>query len=413
MMLVLAFMALAVPLVTVSLSLSSTLNIDSQNKTKDLKSEYSVLAGSQYALHRLVHEPGFIASLQPGVPALYPLTFNGKDLTVTVLKHSSVSQPPPSGSMSPLHATKTVTPTSTPANTLTTYTYTITVQNQGTDPAPLTKVQDGLPSGFTYVNGSTTGLTTQNPTVTVKQNGVGGTTYDQLTWDVTALGLVVQPSAQVTLSFQARASAPTGNYCNTAWVEPGGLQTGSAPTAKIRVGSPSTTYCEGEIAIINKTVSPAVAPSHTTTTFSYSITIQNVSTSTIGAWWIIDILPPGFTYVSGSTSGNITTLNPTFIWTSGGRQYLNWIFLFKKNISPGQTKTLNLQARANPSQGFFQNEVWVFFDGFSNYSYSWPTAPVTVEDFIEVTVDDGETLVSSRAWFNGTEYTQEHWSIIR
>lgn len=46
MMLVLAFMAFAVPIVTVSLSLSSTLNIDSQKKTKDLKSEYSVLAGS-------------------------------------------------------------------------------------------------------------------------------------------------------------------------------------------------------------------------------------------------------------------------------------------------------------------------------------------------------------------------------
>jgi uncharacterized repeat protein (TIGR01451 family) len=412
MMLVLAFMALAVPIVTMSLNLSSTLNVDSKNKTRDLKSEYSVLAGSHYALHRLVHEPGFIASLPAGVPTLYPLIFNERTSTVTVLKRSAVSDPPPGGGLSPLRATKTVVPTSTSPNTTTTFTYTITVQNQGIEPETLTKVLDGLPSGFAYVSGSTTGLTTQNPTITVRQSGLGGTSYNQLTWDVSALGLVIQPSSQVTLTFQAQASVATGNYCNTAWVEPGGLQTGSGYTAKIKVGSPSTPYCQGEIAIINKTVTPTVAPSHTTTTFSYSITIQNVSTSTIGAFWIVDILPPGFTYLSGSTSGDLTTANP-FTWSSDGRQYLNWLFLPKRLINPGQTKTLNFQARATPSQGFFQNEVWVYFDAFAAYSYSWPTAGITVEDYIEVTVDDGETVVSSKAWFDGTEYTLDHWSITR
>lgn len=328
------------------------------------------------------------------MPTSYPLTLNGKTLTVTVLKRSSVSQPPPSGSPSPLRATKTVLPTSTAPSTLTTFTYTVTVTNQGAAPYALTKIQDGLPSGFTHVSGSTIGLTTQDPTVTVRQSG--GTTYNQLTWDVTALGLVLQPSAQVTLTFQAQASVPTGNYCNTPWVEPGGLLTGSGPTAKIKVGSPATTYCQSEVAIVNKSVTPTVAPSHTTTTFSYTVTIQNVSSGTIGAFWIVDILPPGFTYVSGSTSGGITSANP-FTWMSGGRQYLNWLFFPKKLISAGQTKTLTFQARATPSQGYFQNEVWVYFDAFASYSYSWPTAGVTVEDFIEVTVDDGETIVSSKA----------------
>jgi uncharacterized repeat protein (TIGR01451 family) len=412
MMLVLAFMALAVPIVTMSLSLSSTLNIDSQKKTKDLTSQYSVLGGSQHALHRLVYEPGYLASLPAGVSTSYLLTLNGETVNVTVLKRTNVSESPPPGSPSSIVTTKTVLPTSTTPSTPTTFTYTITIANQGTTSQTIKKIHDGLPAGFSYVSGSTTGLTTQNPTVDNQENGLGGASYEELTWNVSSLGIVLQPSSQVTLTFQAQANVDTGNYCNIAWIEPGGMQTASGPDAKVRVGSPSNPDCQAELAIINKTVTPKVAPSYTTTTFAYTITVQNAGTETINASWVTDLLPSGFSYVPGSTLGDLASADP-LTTPYQGRERLRWHLAPSVAISPGQTKMLTFQAVAILSQGYFENEVWVSFGAFSNDSYSWPTAGVTVEDYIEVTADDGETVVYSTAWFDGTAYRQDHWSIIR
>ncbi len=43
--------------------------------------------------------------------------------------------------------------------------YTITISNPGQQPATLTQISDELPTGFTYVAGSSSGATTADPTI--------------------------------------------------------------------------------------------------------------------------------------------------------------------------------------------------------------------------------------------------------
>ena len=90
---VLAFMSIAIPLVTAALGLASALSVDSRVKTRVAKSQYSALGGAQHALYRLIYEAGYADGLPIGTPDNYTIALNGKQVTVTVEKFS---QPPSS-----------------------------------------------------------------------------------------------------------------------------------------------------------------------------------------------------------------------------------------------------------------------------------------------------------------------------
>jgi uncharacterized repeat protein (TIGR01451 family) len=81
--------------------------------------------------------------------------------------------------------------------------YTITVTNPNTTAATLTSITDDLPAGFSYTAGSTSGVTSSNPTV----NG------QQLTWSGS---FTVPPSGQVSLHFGVVVSTTPGTYVNNA-----------------------------------------------------------------------------------------------------------------------------------------------------------------------------------------------------
>ena len=81
--------------------------------------------------------------------------------------------------------------------------YTVTISNPNANPAVLTSLMDDLPAGFSYVNNSTTGFSTANPTI----NG------QTLTWN----GQFSVPAAgSLTLHFNVNVSATPGVYTNTA-----------------------------------------------------------------------------------------------------------------------------------------------------------------------------------------------------
>ena len=129
---VLAFMALAIPLVTSSLGLASTLSIDSRVKTGITLSHYAAIAGGQHGTYRVLYESGYQESLQPDVPDEYTVNINGRDVTVTVLKLDddlSLPSVPPGPNSRVFRASKVVSPATVLADTLTTYTYTATITN--------------------------------------------------------------------------------------------------------------------------------------------------------------------------------------------------------------------------------------------------------------------------------------------
>ncbi|HET9665417.1 MAG TPA: choice-of-anchor L domain-containing protein, partial [Desertimonas sp.] len=120
-----------------------------------------------------------------------------------------------------LTASKTADSGSTPAGGQNGYTITIT--NPGAQPATLTTISDMLPAGFSYVPGSTTGATTNDPTIAGQV----------LTWSGT---FPVPASGTQSLHFLVTVSSTTGTYFNTAGAGgPGVSVTPTGPTAPIVV----------------------------------------------------------------------------------------------------------------------------------------------------------------------------------
>ncbi len=198
--LLLAFMLLAVPLVTASLGLASTLSLDSRVKTAILKGQYSSLGGYEHGLYRLVHPPnnGYVQSLQPGAADTYTLTINGNVTTVSLLKLSQPTGdvPPPSAdSERGLRTFVTVDPATGDTGVANTFTYTIRVENWSNVPEDVNKILNELPPGFTYATSST--LLDGSPFDDPASNG------KRLTWNVVYEAMTLPPQGVATLVFQA------------------------------------------------------------------------------------------------------------------------------------------------------------------------------------------------------------------
>jgi uncharacterized repeat protein (TIGR01451 family) len=413
MIFVMAFMALSIPMVTAALGLASTLSLDSRIKTSLAIDQYCALGGSEHALYRVLYDAAYMDSLAVGEQGTYTIDCNGEEVTITILKLSEPPDPvtPPADDTRRLFTRKEVTPNTAIPGAPTTYTFTITVENGDDEPEDLTHIIDKLPAYFTYVSGSTSGVTTNDPAISSQE----------LTWDLTSLGLVLQPGETQTLTFDANASVAQGNYCNVAWAKPGGLWTikrgefneadNDDSVARIKVGFPSNDLCPGGAVSVTKTVTPDIVAADTDTTYTYTITIRNTGTWVLSMSQLRDLLPPaGFAYVPVSVTGNITNREPT-LTSVNGREHMQWDFSPALRVLPGQTKTLSFQATAIAPPGDYYNEVWVTFDQFSDPFgnrvpvYTWPTARIKVMSVIETLSDtpDGDSAIA-RIWIGSDSY---------
>ena len=88
-----------------------------------------------------------------------------------------------------------------------TLTYTISVLNSGLGNGTITRIFDDLPIGFTYIPGSTSGITSLDPLIT-DQN---------LSWDGT-WSIQKGVSKIETLSFDVKVSIEAGNYLGLSGV---------------------------------------------------------------------------------------------------------------------------------------------------------------------------------------------------
>ena len=412
---VLAFMALSVPLITGALRMATTLNVDSRVKTGIATSQYTALGGSEYALYRLAYEDGYSQSLQTGVEDRFSISLNGSQVNVTVLNTSDPPgdpPPPPSSGSRRLRAYKAVVPTTATPLVLTTFSYTITAANEDDTSSSLRKIHDRLLPGFTYVMGSTQGATTDDPTITFQEGDAGEPAHNHLTWNLASLGLTLQPWESVDLSFSAQATLAEGNYCNEAWVEPGRDKTTSGKTAKITVGSPPNNLCAGRALEVNKAVEPAVAVGDYLTDYTYTITLDAIGTADLTMERIRDLLPPGFLYVASSTTGDVTNADPTTTMFQG-RQRLDWNFDPKLLIYPGDKKVLAFQAQAQVAPGDYWNDVWVTLDEFPHKLYTGPTAQVEVMSVSGTEATAGRTTVDSEIWLGAGSHRINRWNIRR
>jgi uncharacterized repeat protein (TIGR01451 family) len=397
MIVVLGFMALTIPAVTAALAFAATASNSAKVASQDTTASFTSAGASDYAVFKLLYTSGFKETLVAGVPVEEVLPINGEDAVVSWTKRGVTGATTPPEEATVFSTTKVVDTVTVPAGTPTTVTYTIQVTN--TEPATVTidEIRDGLPPYFDYVSGTTTGATTANPTSTSHDSGQGGILFKHLTW---AMGVELAPSDSLSISFDALVDAPDGYYCNVAWANPGGHDTGTGPTAKIQVGAPSTTLCDNETVDVRKTVAPEIAASGVASTFTYRIEIENLSAVDQDYFWLIDLLPPGVIFDSGTVVGDITTRNP-FSWFVDGQQRLFWL-LFKAGVLlPGETKYLEFTATGALDAGTYENQVWVSFDAIGETAYSFPTARIEVFDVYDIAIANGQTSSTAQIWIGG------------
>jgi len=407
---VLAFMALSVPLVTGALGLASTLNVDSRVKTGITKGQYSALGGDQDAIYRILYEDGFTDSILVGEATSYTVTLNGEEIEITVTKVSdpAIDPPPPNSDNSRrIQTLKSVAPESAPADTLTNFSYTIIAENRDNEPENLQKIYDVLPNGFSYLAGSTTGVTINDPTVTPVKNA-----SQQLVWNLASMGITLAPGDSSTLVFEAQANVPEGTYCNEAWVSPGDEKTSTGLTAKVTVGSPVSPLCNGKAVSLSSVAELGFAPGDLLTVYPYTLTFENTGTEVLELTQVRELLPVGSNYIEGSTFGDLTSADPT-LTTFQGQQRLDWDFVPPEQILPGEVKTLVFEAEAILAPGNYWNEVWLTFNEFTNPVYSWPTALVEVMGVLETQAANGGTTASSEVWVGSDSYIITGQDLLR
>lgn len=220
----------------------STSSLASQDATARAKGNYSADGGVEHALWRLRYEPGFATSLTGDPPtAHYSIDLNGTPTGVTVTSVYTETPPvPPGGEETQsgrITVNKTADPSSIPPLETTVVTYTLLVENVGTSRVHLEKIGDNLPQSFHYLDGTSSGFTTVNPTTTIVDGN------EVLEWAFTTPLPYVDPGETGTQTFQAEATPPGGGvYYNEGWVvaDPDSIDyVTSGTTAPVEVGGGS------------------------------------------------------------------------------------------------------------------------------------------------------------------------------
>ena len=196
-----------------------------------------------------------------------------------------------------------------------------------------------------------------------------GVAYDELTWTIFP-AVTLAAGEEVTLSFDATATRPDGTYYNQTWVnydaswDGESYETRTPPTAPIVVGSGQPT-CAGGLAV-TKAIDPQEADPGVLTTFTYTISVDNTMSVDYLPRHIVDLLPPGFTYVDGSASD--PAINSGGLWldepakklqADSGRWHLNWHVHSNAIVPAGTTATHTFQATATLDPGYtYSNSAW-------------------------------------------------------
>lgn len=216
------------------------------------------------------------------------------------------------------------------ANVGSTVTFTIAVTNNGPSTATNVSVGDVIPSGFTYVSGSIAGGTSRSAAA------------PNLSWTIASLA----NGASTNLTFQAVVNA-TGNYTNVAQVTASD-QYDPDSTPNNENGTPyeddedDATVVPTAVADLSllKSVDNPSANVGSTVTFTIAVTNNGPSTATNVS--VGDVIPSGFTYVTGSIAGGTSR-------SAAGAPTLTWTIA---SLANGATTNLSFQAVVNATGNY-------------------------------------------------------------
>ncbi|MFC1926912.1 hypothetical protein ACFLWV_04095 [Chloroflexota bacterium] len=249
--LALVVLAMGTLVIFPSLNRASVIIAGSQNYERAIIEQYSCDAGIEHAIWRLKYQSGFIDSFTYENPTVgYSVAVNSmtEDITITRTEAEPPPDPvpPPEGPQSErFQVAKSVEPESAPVGQPTTFTYTIYIENVGTSEIHLAEVRDWLPPNFVYEIGTSSGVTTAEPTETWVFDEVIEQWKWELVWDFSPPLPSVAAEETVTQVFQATGTLDEDIYWNTAWVSasPDSVgEIGSGSSAPIGGGIPPYVY---------------------------------------------------------------------------------------------------------------------------------------------------------------------------
>lgn len=410
--LVLILLAIGAMMIVPALRLTDTSLKSSQIIGGRAKSLYACDAAQEYVLWKLAYT-NFVNTFNIQDPldptkfyspsGSFTLDVCGTPVTVSVVMRAMATwRGVTLVGNTPIKPTKTVVPNTDPGGQPVTYTIRLEQISSNTSQG-LDAVYDILPADFNaadYSSNSSRLSVDGGPWQDVIGDPLiesfGG--VERLRWP--ASGSFASPirdfsGGQVKeIRFQMASTGLKTNWTYYNWVVLKPWNTLSGATATIVTGTGAKP--QGGLIAVTKTAVPVFVQPGVSTNVTYNITITNQQGSTDKIVEILDYLPPGFSYVMGTTSG-LTTNDPNprnfgyvnSVW----RQTLDWLFSPNVSIASGATKTLTFKAVTSENvSGSYYNEVAVQTSNpipneFStlgltyvdfNTGYTWNSAPVIV-----------------------------------
>ncbi|MBI4287736.1 MAG: hypothetical protein HY671_04810 [Chloroflexi bacterium] len=175
---------------------------------------YAADSGVEHAIWR-IRDDGLVLNENDPFPYTFS-TVNGLSVDIIITNKSPVTDSEcddnnPSGQSDRVEVGRAVSPLSAPPGQPTTFSYTVTFTNIGTGNIHFNEIGYTLPAGFSYVNGSSSGVTVSNPQV------IDGS----LVWQFDPPLPDVPSGETMNQYFQATGTLDDGvycGYCDAAWV---------------------------------------------------------------------------------------------------------------------------------------------------------------------------------------------------
>lgn len=177
--------------------------------------------------------------------------------------------------------------------------YSITIMNTYRSWVLVTAVAILLPEGFTYINGSTSGSTTDNPSIS----------GDQLTWSAWWL---LWTNQSVTINFSLMASNTAGNYASYAATAGYRFDQSNAGPTTVTVNGVQTT----PLLVLNKSVDSST--SNPGAQLTYTVDYMNAGDGPAYNVKILETIPTTTEYILNSAAGSGMNI---FFSHDGGTTY--------------------------------------------------------------------------------------------
>ena len=353
----------------------------------------SARAAAEHALWRLQYD-STVHDEFTGTPptTTYELVFPDGTATITIV---GIEPPLDFG----LAASTVVTPKEVLPNTPTVLTYTMTISNDDTIPHDIVRV-DADPQGSygpQYVTSSTTGLTTDDPSL------VG----QKWRWTLATPVTVAPFGGTAQISWQMIIDEGEGNYWMGGAVRFDGVGDIDAPvSANVIAAIPSDI-------VVSTIVTPGIVESGDFETYTFTITVDNTSVNDYVLTDIKHFTTRDFDFVTGSSTG------PTLLDPNRNHDVINdrweWTWGIEPTALDALTQVvLEFQMTATLTPGTFFSESAVITDdenvnGQEVTAGSGAAAPILAVRIYEVTVVFNGQTISIEALLNADGVSPVSW----